>query len=168
MAGMRPVLAGLDCLGPKMFLMTSNPVKLAKRMADSAFWRFLLDIKKDGDLAAEPRFRAFAENLRNFVVAGAIMRSGALIEAGDATEPSKTAHLLLAVGVVVMLLSGFQLIGLCAWVSSAYLESKLDGGGRRINNVFLVVLILLAITVLPGILLLSMVKFITVTITTLK
>jgi hypothetical protein len=74
---------------------------------ENAFWRFLLDTKFDADERQEPRFRQFSENLRNFVVAGAVLKTGTSMTSGGIAP-----RVLVIMGWLATAFSAAQLFGL--------------------------------------------------------
>lgn len=75
---------------------------------ENAFWRFILDAKQE----AEPRFRQFTENLRNYVASGLVLKAGVLLHGQPRSLSNGIASYgLIVVGVAATFLSECQLFG---------------------------------------------------------
>lgn len=141
--------------------------RVPRQYLDNPFWRFLLDTKPGAEYADEPRFKQFSENLRNYVVAGAIWKAGHVLgQASAGRSASIASHVLVIIGFITALFCEAQFFGLSMQAFHWYLgfgfrdqspRSKWDHWRSQLK-VFLLI-------VVPIILLWTMWKFVSVSAT---
>lgn len=97
---------------------------------DHPFWRWLLD-RRVGD-ATPPRFRAFGDNLRNFAVAGLVLKGSQAILAGKpGWYYSLAGRVVGGVGTLFIGFCALQLFGLGdLLVFSVMSRTRLSGRKR--------------------------------------
>ena len=82
------------------------PGLIPHQYTKSRFWRFLLDTKAEATRPDEPRFKQFAENLRNYAVAGVMFRAAQMMAVG-------MHHPFLSVGRFLLIALACATTALC-------------------------------------------------------